>query len=93
MSSVTKVTGSPSRTAKRTARTARATTADADQPSVSWRMGEQPMNAITSTATPTRWLISAMGRMSSSSVRAAHAGAIDSPVSATWATSPSASSN
>ena len=36
--------------------------------------GDEPMNAMTSMATPTRWLISTMGSMSLTTVRAAQEG-------------------
>ena len=41
------------------------------QPSVYWRIGEEPMNVPTSSLRPVRWLISAIGVMSATVVRAA----------------------
>ena len=93
MSSVTKVTGSPSLTAKSMALMERSMMSSGDQSSASWRIGELPMKVITSTGMPAFWLISTIGAMSLTSVRPAQVGTMSIPCSAISLTSVSTSSN
>jgi hypothetical protein len=64
VSSVTYITGSPSETANSTAFADCRTIQSRSHSSANWRMGDDPMKVQASMGMPTRWEISAMGRMS-----------------------------
>ena len=76
VSSVTYITGSPSRTASDTASSDRRSIRSKSQSSVYCRMGDEPMKQETSIGMPTFWEISMIGRMSAATVRAAQLGRI-----------------
>ncbi len=78
VSSVTIMTGRPSRTAKVTASSATESILVSVQPSAYWRMGELPMNVHASMGIPTAWEILATGSTSAIRVRAAQLGRMES---------------
>ena len=78
VSSVTNITGRPSRTAKETDSSAVRSIPSIVHPSAKSRMGELPMNAHTSSGTPVSWEIRAAGRTSASTVRHAQLAVMDS---------------
>ena len=78
VSSVTYITRRPSCTANVIASSVLRSSHSSVQPSAYWRIGELPMNRQASIGTPVRCWISAIGRMSSTWVRAAQLAATDS---------------
>ncbi len=76
VSSVTYMTGRPSRTARDTASSDICSIRSKSQSSVYCRMGEEPMKQDTSIGMPTFCEISMIGRMSAATVRAAQLGRI-----------------
>jgi hypothetical protein len=71
VSSVTYITSSPSLTANVMASSVVLSRKSSVQPSVNWRIGDEPMKVAHSIGTPVRCAISATGRMSLMCVRAA----------------------